>query len=80
MGEDWDPEGETSGQDRYLAGAYDVSCTACRGSGKVREPDFKSMPRDERRAYLQHLRQQREAAEDARVSRMEYEAERRMGA
>lgn len=46
----------------------------------MREPDFKRMPRDERRAYLQHLRQQREAAEDARLSRMEYEAERRMGA
>jgi len=80
MGDDWDGEGETNGQDRYLSGAYDVACGECGGSGKVSQPDFRAMPRVERRAYVTHLREQREAAEDARISRMEYEAERRMGA
>lgn len=80
MAGDWDAEGETNAQDRYLAGAYDVPCDACGGSGKVREPNFRAMPRDERRAYVQHLRDEREEAECARISRLEYAAERRMGA
>jgi hypothetical protein len=80
MADDWDAEGETNGQDRYLSGAYDVCCAQCEGAGKVRAPDFRAMPRNERRAFVSFLREQREAAEDFRTARMEYEAERRMGA
>ena len=80
MGQDWDCEGETTGQDRYLSGAYDVPCDECNGSGKVRQPIFQAMSRDERRAYVRFLREQRQATQYAYEQRAEYEAERRMGA
>lgn len=79
MANDWDAEGETNGQDRYLAGAYDVPCDACEGTGKVQQPDFRAMGRDERRAYVSYLREQREVAEIDRVISAESAAERRLG-
>jgi hypothetical protein len=80
MSQDWDAEGKTNGLDRYLSGAYDVGCNECAGSGKVRQPNFRAMARDERRAYVKHLRDERDEAAWMRESRAEYEAERRMGA
>ena len=79
MREDVQFDGESSA-DRYLAGFYDVLCSDCDGSGKVRVPDFRAMPRDERRAYIQFLRNEREDFECRRDMAAEYEAERRMGA
>lgn len=80
MGQDWDGECMTTGQDRYLAGVYDVTCTHCSGTGKVREPVFKEMPRPERRSYIKYLREQREQVTYAAATKAEYEAERRIGA
>ena len=79
MAADWDAEGVTTAWGRYLAGAYDVKCDACEGTGKMREPNFTAMPRDERRAYVSFLRNQREEAEVDRIIRKESAAERRMG-
>ena len=80
MADDWDAESETNAQDRYLAGAYDVVCENCSGAGKVKVPDFKRMPRDERKAYIQFLREEREEFEFQQTCRAELEAERRIGA
>lgn len=79
MRDDVQFDGESSA-DRYLAGCYDVQCGECNGSGKVRVPDFRAMPREERRAYVQHLRDERDDAECRREMAAEYAAERRMGA
>jgi len=76
---DWDAESQTTAWDRYMAGAYDVRCDVCDGTGKVREPDFATMPRDERLAYVRFLRNQREEVEVDRIICMEMAAERRMG-
>ena len=80
MGSDWDAQGETTGQDRYLSGDYDVFCGECNGSGKVRQPIFRAMPREERRAYVRYLIEQRDAADYRSASKAEQDAERRMGA
>jgi len=79
MRDDVQFDGESSA-DRYLAGFYDVSCGECGGSGKVRVPNFRAMPRDERRVYIQFLRDERDDAECRRELAAEYEAELRMGA
>lgn len=75
MAVDWDAEGQTNGQDRYLVGAYDIACSECNGTGKKLQPDFRAMPRDERRAYVRFLRGQREEQEFNRMCTLE----RRMG-
>lgn len=80
MGEDWDSTGETNAQQRYMAGVYDVICDSCEGTGKVKCPQFKEMPRIERKAYIQFLRAEREERDFEHMSRAEIEAERRIGA
>ena len=80
MAHDWDAEGESNAQGRYLSGHYDVQCTECGGSGKVKEPMFAAMPREERKRYVQFLREQREDQAASLENFLDRQAERRMGA
>lgn len=80
MGDDWDADGETNARDRYLSGAYDVMCQDCSGLGRVKVPNWHSMPRTERREYVAFLREQRDTAECEWQLSAESAAERRMGA
>lgn len=74
-------EGDDDGfTEAYLRGDYDVPCRECAGSGKVRVPDWSRVPRAERRAYVAHLRAERDAAASRAESAAWYAAERRMGA
>lgn len=79
MADDWDAEGETNAQERYLRGDYDIPCNACSGLGRVKVPDWSSMPRADRRAYIVFLRERREEAEFQCVWEGERQAELRMG-
>lgn len=79
MCEDRDNYSGDTAASRYLSGAYDVPCSDCGASGKVREPDFGAMPSQERRAYVAFLREQRARAVAAREILADYAAERRMG-
>ena len=59
--------------DEYMSGTYDVQCRTCKGTGKVRVPDYDALT-DEQREGLEELERDRAqwAAEEA--------AERAMGA
>lgn len=57
----------------YFSGVYDVPCMTCKGSGKVRVPDFDRLTAEQLEAYEE---QEREEAEYQAICR----AERMMGA
>jgi RecJ-like exonuclease len=66
-------------QAAYMAGEYNVACTACNGSGKVQVPDVAAMTFAEKRNLVI---QRRESREEARISRQldaEWAAERAFG-
>ena len=79
MKDDVDHDG-TSAAQRYLDGEYDMQCASCSGTGKVKVPHWHAMPRDERKAYIAHLREAREAAYWNAIHIAEVAAERRLGA
>jgi hypothetical protein len=70
--EAFDPEEQES----YFGGGYDRACPDCAGTGKVLALDVEKL---ERRAPLL-AKERQEWIDDAYAARMEYEAERRMGA
>lgn len=80
MANDWDLTGETNAQQRYKAGVYDVPCESCKGSGKLKQPLFNAMPREERKRYIRYLREQREEGDFYRELHKEIQAERLVGA
>lgn len=80
MANDWDLNGETNAQQRYKAGVYDVPCKSCQGSGKLKQPLFRAMPREERKLYIRYLREQREEGDFYRELHQEIQAERFIGA
>ncbi|ELI9034634.1 hypothetical protein EX227_21365 [Providencia rettgeri] len=61
--------------DEYRKGTYDVQCSVCKGSGKVKEPDISRMTFAEKRVLAA---QRREAREDAEYRRQSAH-EQRMG-
>ncbi|HCB0388503.1 TPA: hypothetical protein MYM89_005599, partial [Klebsiella pneumoniae] len=52
-------------------GAYDVLCTTCKGSGKVKVPNIREMSFGEKRALLEIRREQRELDELSQMEKME---------
>lgn len=59
----------------YRKGTYDVQCSECKGSGKVKQPDVKNMTFAEKRNLVL---QRRESHEDA-AFRRQAAHEQRMG-
>jgi hypothetical protein len=59
--------------DDYMAGRYDRACDACDGAGKVRVVDWSKLTKEQKRAWNEQVRGDRE---DAAITRME----RAMGA
>ncbi|HEJ7283116.1 TPA: hypothetical protein SMF87_004568 [Serratia marcescens] len=71
---DWS-EWSDEERESYMSGLYDVTCTDCRGSGKVKIPDVAAMTFAEKRELvLQRI----EAREDAEYRR-QCAKERAMG-
>lgn len=64
-------EMEPEERHRIFHGAYDVPCSTCKGSGKIKVPDIKSMTFGEKRELVEKRRENREMAELARMEQME---------
>lgn len=79
MCSDYDDGDDTSAADRYMAGAYDVVCSECRGTGKIKVPDVQAMTFGEKRQHILNMREQQAEARARREIAAEYAAERRMG-
>ena len=72
-GEEWANEWDVEEREAYMSGAYDVRCDECEGSGKVRVPVLSAMTAEERKAYEEHLDNERYyARERAAEMRMGY--------
>lgn len=76
---DYDDRDGSSAADRYLRGDYDVICTECKGSGKVRIPDVERMTFAQKRVIAAERREARQDAYWAAQLRAESAAERAMG-
>lgn len=68
---EWHDEWDADDRESYLAGAYDVPCTDCAGSGKVKTPIVGNLTWAERRQLVEERRQERYAAESAAERRAE---------
>ena len=69
--DEMDEQGQEFFED-YMAGRYDRACDRCDGAGKVKRVDWLKLTREQRRAWNEQVRSDREmAAEEA--------AERRAG-
>lgn len=77
---EWHDEWDADERRSYLRGDYDVDCTECGGSGKVRVPDVARMTFAQKRQVTLVRREERQQAQWARESAADYAAERRMGA
>lgn len=62
---------EPEERDMILDGAYDVPCTHCGATGKVRVPNMAALTFAEKRELVEERRNARELAEMARMERME---------
>nr|HCF8380482.1 hypothetical protein [Klebsiella pneumoniae] len=56
---------------RIVNGAYDVPCTNCKGSGKVKVPNIREMSFGEKREFVERRREQRELDELSQMEKME---------
>ncbi len=70
--QEWGDEDKES----YMSGAYDVTCTCCNGSGKLRVPNVAALTFAEKRELVEKRRERREVRESYRIEAME----RAMGA
>lgn len=64
---EWSPEE----REHYFAGAYNVECSECKGTGKQRVPNVAAMTFGEKREYVAQLREEREQAAFDRQCRHE---------
>ncbi|MFS7737763.1 hypothetical protein ACJ8BD_30335 [Klebsiella pneumoniae] len=62
---------EPEERQRIVNGAYDVLCTTCKGSGKVKVPNIREMSFGEKRALVERRREQRELDELSQMEKME---------
>ncbi|HDA9759594.1 TPA: hypothetical protein SG792_004296 [Klebsiella pneumoniae] len=62
---------EPEERQRIVNGAYDVRCTTCKGSGKVKVPNIREMSFGEKRALVERRREQRELDELSQMEKME---------
>ena len=56
---------------RILNGAYDVACSSCKGSGKIKVPIISALPFSEKKALVLERRDRRELADLAQMEKME---------
>lgn len=62
---------EPEERDNYFSGSYDVTCSCCKGSGKVQIPNVEAMTFTEKRQLAIKRREDRLDAEFARQSAYE---------
>lgn len=67
---EWADEWDEDSRADYMAGRYDVPCTDCSGSGKLREPDVSQMTFAQKRLVVEHRREARVTAEIDRIDRL----------
>lgn len=56
---------------RILKGAYDVACSSCKGSGKVKVHSINTLTFSEKKALVIERRDRRELADLAQMEKME---------
>jgi len=56
---------------RILNGAYDVACSSCKGSGKIKVPIISALTFSEKKALVLERRDRRELADLAQMEKME---------
>ncbi|EHD21288.1 MULTISPECIES: hypothetical protein [Brenneria] len=62
---------EPEEHERIMSGTYDVPCTKCGGSGKLKVPNMTALTFAEKRELVEQRRTARELAEVERIHRME---------
>ena len=62
---------EPEERQRIVNGAYDVPCTNCKGSGKVKVPNIREMSFGEKREFVERRREQRELDELSQMEKLE---------
>lgn len=62
---------EQEQRDTYLSGSYDVTCSCCKGSGKVQVPNMEVLTFAEKRQLARDRREARLDAEFAKQSAYE---------